>query len=308
MVRRHEFGRREQLRKFIVLKLAAQLADRTFGFEQRSGRMCPKCNNYLGGDEFELTFQIRPAVYNFFRSRVAIFRRTAFDDIADEDFIARQPHRGDDIRQQFARPADKSQSLSVFVGSGAFTDKHQARFWISLSRYGVGAGLTENTFLTYINRCGDLFKCLKRIDFSSFGRCRLGSFLHNSIIRKQGRRDSRSNTGSTNRKIARKKRVQLKVLRQNFLYICIHFKRQFYVNKSQITTEITGISPISKNKVAACFFAELAGFADVFDGGNAGLLAAFEDCLDRQRSQSRYTQQGFAVRLVDIDGEAFRMP
>ena len=68
----------------------------------------------------------------FFRS--AIFRRTAFHDVADVDVFALQAHRFDHLRQQFSGAADERQALHVFIVAGAFADKNQLGVGIAVAK------------------------------------------------------------------------------------------------------------------------------------------------------------------------------
>ena len=74
---------------------------------------------------FQLTPQIRIcADFDFLRERVAILRRTAFDDIGDKNPLPFQSDTSEHLIQKFPGGADEGKPLFVFIRPRPFADKH----------------------------------------------------------------------------------------------------------------------------------------------------------------------------------------
>src|SRR5262249_25479047 len=69
---------------------------------------------------------------DFVRFGVTIFRRPAFEDVADVNIFTLETDGLDDLRQQLARPADKRQTLLIFVIARSLADEY--KFGAGISR------------------------------------------------------------------------------------------------------------------------------------------------------------------------------
>lgn len=114
---------RHQRDGVIFMKRPAKATDRFFAAEQGLGGECPERYNRFGRDCLNLAEQKRAAVRNFLQSRIPVFRRAAFEDIADIDLIALIPHRLDHPGQQLAGFTDKRLPLEVFIPAWRLADK-----------------------------------------------------------------------------------------------------------------------------------------------------------------------------------------
>ena len=104
--------------------------------------------NHLGPNGLQLPNQIGFALTHFFRIRVAVFRRAAFQHIADEYLLAPHLHAlDDDIRQQLSCPAYERFALAIFIGSRRFANEHQFRLRIAYAEDRVLAGFRTETAL-----------------------------------------------------------------------------------------------------------------------------------------------------------------
>ena len=90
-------------------------------------------------DGLKLPVQELAADFHLVRLRRAILRRPALHHVADVDvgafdrnaFLGRRAF--DHLREQLARAADEREPLRVFIGAGAFADKHQSRLLVARS-------------------------------------------------------------------------------------------------------------------------------------------------------------------------------
>src|SRR5262249_13953314 len=75
----------------------------------------------------KLLVQIGRAGRDLIGGRLAVLRRSAFNDITDVDVIALQPHALlDHVGQELPGPADKGQPGAVFLGPRRLADKDDA--------------------------------------------------------------------------------------------------------------------------------------------------------------------------------------
>ena len=92
------------------------------------------------------TFKLQTASIRLWR---AVFRRTAFDDVADVDigsldlyaFLFRRVF--DHLRQQLASAAYEGDALRIFVGAGAFADEDQRSLLIAYAEDDLVAALVQ---------------------------------------------------------------------------------------------------------------------------------------------------------------------
>ncbi len=118
--------------------------------EFRNGTIRPQealCGDSAkGADEFRPDrLQLRPqeggAGPDLFGLRSPVFRRSAFDHIADVDLFADEAHGIDDLCQQSAGRADKRSSLPILIESGPLAHENDP---------GLGVPLPENDGLSSV--------------------------------------------------------------------------------------------------------------------------------------------------------------
>src|SRR4029079_16879979 len=69
--------------------------------------------------------------------------RARLDDVGDEDVLAPEPGRVEQLVEQLARAADEPQSLLVLAGARRLPDEHHVRVGVALARHDVGRVLTD---------------------------------------------------------------------------------------------------------------------------------------------------------------------
>src|SRR5258706_4605859 len=116
-----------------VLKLSTHARDAFAYFQQISQGSVPHYDNNVRLHCRDLAKQKRPADCGFLEGRLAIARRPAAIDVADQDVFALHANRFDDLGQQLTGPADERSALGVFISARGFTYKHQTRLVISMS-------------------------------------------------------------------------------------------------------------------------------------------------------------------------------
>jgi hypothetical protein len=158
VIGRHELYRGPADARIILVEPASQLAYRLRGVQQRPGGVSAQSNDNLGLDDFNLPLEKGQAAYNLFGAGVAIVRRAALQDVADEDIASPEPTGSDDFVQELTRPADKRTSLCVFIGAGSLSDEHNARVGIAFTGYGVRSRRAQAAFAALANFLCDLFK------------------------------------------------------------------------------------------------------------------------------------------------------
>src|SRR2546421_558079 len=137
--------RRDEHRVAERVQPATQLADRFLRAQQRLGRDAAEREDDLRLDHGELVGQKRRARGELVCLGIAVAGRPAQDRVRDEDFVARQVHRGQHLRQQLSRAADERQALRVLVGAGAFANDDELGARIAGAEHDVRAALAELT-------------------------------------------------------------------------------------------------------------------------------------------------------------------
>jgi len=113
--------------------LAAELRHTAIGLKQSFRGGGAEADDDFGVDDVKLAQKKRRTSANFILFRQAIVGRAALHHVADVDVFALQAHGFDHLRQKFTRSTDEWKTLGVFVGTGAFADKNQLRFGISIA-------------------------------------------------------------------------------------------------------------------------------------------------------------------------------
>ena len=152
-----------------VEKLSAQPRNRRSGLKHRLRGKGAKTAHDFRADGRELLLQERIAGGDFVRLGIAVFRRTAFQDIADVDVFTLEIDRLDDLRQQLARAADERQALLVFVVARRFADEDELGVGIARAEDDVGALRSELAALAVADFGADGFEGDPSADQSQTG-------------------------------------------------------------------------------------------------------------------------------------------
>jgi hypothetical protein len=126
---------------------AVHLADREFRVNYFLQGGAAEGQQEEGLDMGNLGDEIRVAGVSFNGKGGAVARRTAFDDVGDEDFLATQAGVKEDIVQKLAGGADEGTALDVFLFAWTFADEHQAGVFGAFTRDGVSPTLPEGALL-----------------------------------------------------------------------------------------------------------------------------------------------------------------
>lgn len=106
-------------------KFSSNAGDTRSEAQQAFYGSAPQGDDDLGAQYFKLTMKILAAHLSLCGARFPILRRAAFDDIADVDLFAREPHGGNHLIEQLACRPDERQALGVFVCSWPFPHEAQ---------------------------------------------------------------------------------------------------------------------------------------------------------------------------------------
>ena len=123
----------------VEVHLLPQAFEAGLGAQQGLGGDAAEAADQARLQDRQLTLQVRFAGTDLRRQRVAVLRRAAFEDVADEDVLAGEADGGDDLRQQLAAAPDERLALTVLVLTGGFADEDDVGLGIALAEDGVGA-------------------------------------------------------------------------------------------------------------------------------------------------------------------------
>src|ERR1700733_7830957 len=133
----------DQFRAAKIKPLAAEAGDSLGGLKHGLRRATAEAADHLGSDRAELAKQVRRACNDLVLFRQTVFRRPAFDDVADVHVLSAKAHRLDHLREKFSGSADKRLTLGIFVAAGAFADKHKLCFRIADAEDNLGPRLVQ---------------------------------------------------------------------------------------------------------------------------------------------------------------------
>ncbi len=86
-------------------------------------------------DQLNLLLQIRNALFDFIRLRLAVVRWATLQDVADVDILTFETDRFENLVQQLSRPPNERLTLRIFIGAGGLTHKHQRGVWIADAKH-----------------------------------------------------------------------------------------------------------------------------------------------------------------------------
>src|SRR6185436_16634596 len=96
------------------VQLATEFSEHQLRLQQSLGSECSKSKDCFWPDQLKLTKEIRAAGGYFVRHRIAIARRPMLEDVTDENVLASQIHRRENLCEQLAGRADERQSGFIF--------------------------------------------------------------------------------------------------------------------------------------------------------------------------------------------------
>ena len=108
----------------VVVLLAAQTADRCIRVEQLMRSNATDREYQPGRDMRNLGVEVFAALCGFLLGRIAIARRSAFENIGDKDRVTRLLDGSQHFVEQLARAPDEGFAATVFLGAGRFADYH----------------------------------------------------------------------------------------------------------------------------------------------------------------------------------------
>jgi hypothetical protein len=167
-------------------------------------------HNNLGIYQLNLSLKIWQAANYLVRPRVTIARRAALQNIAYKDVTSFQAAGVDYFIQQFSGSSNERSPLSIFVGTGCFSNKEYASVRIALTRHGVGPQRPQLAFTTSVYFIGEFFKLPGR--FSGSRIVLLFRLLGHRVF-------------TFDRKAASKKILHLTMLPNNFINVHVFFHR-----------------------------------------------------------------------------------
>src|SRR5215212_1157713 len=103
----------DQRHAIVTVYLAAQLADRELRLQKSLRREGPQRQDDFGLDELDLANQIGRAGDDLVGHRIAVPRRTMLEDICDEDVLALEVDRPENLVDQLARLTHERLALLV---------------------------------------------------------------------------------------------------------------------------------------------------------------------------------------------------
>jgi hypothetical protein len=107
---------------------------------------------------------------DFLRGRIPIFRRTAFEHIADVNIVSAKAHFVEELIEEFAGTPNKRHTLQILIASGSFTHEDDIRLWIPVTEDEFRARLSERTADAISNLFLEVRQgCWKRIQRSAKG-------------------------------------------------------------------------------------------------------------------------------------------
>src|ERR1700733_8311616 len=146
-----------QLNVVPVVPFSAQPRHAFGSPEQRFRRGATERTDRLWFDSLKLPVKELPADLHFVGLRRAILRGPALHHVADINVGALdrealfRPLAFDHLREQLSRAADEWQTLLIFIGAWALTNKHQPRLLVARSEHNLIASLVQAAARTVAN-------------------------------------------------------------------------------------------------------------------------------------------------------------
>ena len=136
--------RADDLRPAVFVDDSSELADRNLRMEQIRRRDRPETADILGRDDFEGRVEEGSACVRLVGGRVAICGRSAADDIANINGLARDSHAlFDHIGEELSAASDEGQTAEVLFRAGPLADKDEIRLGISGAEDGLSSAVRQ---------------------------------------------------------------------------------------------------------------------------------------------------------------------
>src|SRR5258708_38391758 len=156
-----------------VLKLSADAGDAFACFQKIAHRGVAHDDDHLRLNGGDFAKKKRPADRSFLERRLTIARWPTAIDVANQHFFAFQPDGFDYLREKLTGAADKWFSLSVFISTRSFADKHQTRFMIAMRVDHLRAPFAQAAARAVTNIVPDVFERLAGPGQRGRGRCEI---------------------------------------------------------------------------------------------------------------------------------------
>src|SRR5437867_4140070 len=124
----------DQRHPVVPVKLSSELADCQLRFEKGLRRECAEREYRLRPNELELPYEERTTRSNLVGHRIPVSWRPMFQNVADENVVARQIHCAENLCEQLTCRADERETLFVFGRARCLADDHELCARISLPR------------------------------------------------------------------------------------------------------------------------------------------------------------------------------
>ena len=138
----------------VAVHPAAQAGNRGAGFQQRLRGEAPHREDQLRLDQLDLLQEMRAALRDFLRRRVAVSRRAALEHVRDVDVgAARKADRRQHVVEQLARLADERIAEAILFRARRLADQHPVGVLVADAEHGLGARLVQAAFHAARDRC-----------------------------------------------------------------------------------------------------------------------------------------------------------
>ncbi len=110
---------------------------------QELGREVAEGADHARADQRDLREQVRLALADLGRLRVAVARGAALQDVGDEDVVAREADALEHLAEELPGGPDERDALEVLVVAGRLADEHHVGVGVAVAHDDLGAPLAE---------------------------------------------------------------------------------------------------------------------------------------------------------------------
>ena len=135
--------RADNLCAAVIEKAAAELSDRLHAGEQILGRDATQADDIVGIDDFDLAFQVFPAIGRLIRAPACDYRAAGSGGCCRYRLRFGSGCTFENAVQKLACRSDERLSPAIFVGTGRFAEEHDPRLWIADAKDGFCPGLAQ---------------------------------------------------------------------------------------------------------------------------------------------------------------------
>src|SRR6476469_11198966 len=120
-----------------AMNLSPQLPNGKFCIQQRLRGKGAERHEHLRPNQFDMTYQIRAARGNLFRTRVSVPGRAMLEDVDDEDVLACELDGGQNLFEQLSRLANERPTGFVLRRARRFSHEHKIGLRIPFTGDGI---------------------------------------------------------------------------------------------------------------------------------------------------------------------------